>query len=39
MNCCCDSPWDIGWSMGVRYFRFEENLSIGSLQAGHNWGD
>jgi hypothetical protein len=33
-----DSPWDIGWSMGVRYFRFEENLQFGALAGGHSWG-
>ena len=38
VNCCCDSPWNIGWSLGFRYFRFEENLTYGSLQAGCNWG-
>jgi len=37
--CSCDSPWDIGWSMGVRYFRFEENLKFGSLAGGHSWGE
>ncbi len=36
--CCCDSPWDIGWTIGFRYFRFQENLTYGSLQAGCNWG-
>jgi hypothetical protein len=24
----CDSPWDIGWSVGVRYFRFQEDLAL-----------
>jgi hypothetical protein len=38
LACSCNSPWDIGWSFGVRYFRFEENLTIGSLQEGCNWG-
>jgi hypothetical protein len=38
MTCCSNTPWDIGWSMGVRYFRFEENLCIASLQAGCQWG-
>jgi hypothetical protein len=27
----CDSPWDIGWSVGVRYFRFEESLAFATL--------
>ena len=26
-----DSPWDLGWSMGVRYFRFQESWKFGSL--------
>jgi hypothetical protein len=24
----CDSGWEIGWSFGVRYFRFQEALSV-----------
>jgi hypothetical protein len=36
----CDSPWDIGWSVGVRYFRFQDYLQFGSLAAsGTGWGD
>ena len=27
----CDSPWDIGWSVGVRYFRFQESLAFSSV--------
>jgi opacity protein-like surface antigen len=38
LNCACNAPWDIGWSLGVRYFRFEENLTFASLQDGGNWG-
>ena len=30
----CDSPWDIGWSVGVRYFRFQEDLDFSSLRQG-----
>ncbi|MGA2796250.1 MAG: hypothetical protein ABSE63_01595 [Thermoguttaceae bacterium] len=26
-----DCPWDLGWSMGVRYFRFQESWKFGSL--------
>ena len=26
-----DSPWDIGWSVGVRYFRFQESLTFSSI--------
>jgi hypothetical protein len=41
-----DSPWDLGWSMGVRYFRFQESWKFGSLAgpltdpgtAPHYWG-
>jgi hypothetical protein len=41
-----DSPWDLGWSMGVRYFRFQESWRFGSLAgpgvdpltAPHFWG-
>jgi hypothetical protein len=40
-----DSPWDLGWSMGVRYFRFQESWRFGSLagpgvspDAPHYWG-
>jgi hypothetical protein len=25
----CDSPWEIGWSLGVRYFRFQDALTVG----------
>jgi len=32
-----DSPWDIGWALGVRWFRFEENLTFGSVQNGYGW--
>jgi hypothetical protein len=39
MTCGCNTPWDIGWSLGVRYFRFQENLCIASLQDGWNWGE
>jgi hypothetical protein len=35
----CGSPWDVGWSVGVRYFRFRENLTFGSLMSGHQWGE
>jgi hypothetical protein len=29
MAWCCDSSWEIGWSLGVRYFRFQESLTVG----------
>lgn len=31
-----DSPWDIGWSVGVRYFRFQDSLMFSSVS---NLGD
>lgn len=34
----CDSGWDIGWSMGVRYFRFNESLTYDSLRVGGTRG-
>jgi len=34
-----DSPWDIGWSVGVRYFRFQDYLQFGSVIDGHEWGE
>ena len=36
----CDSPWDIGWSFGVRFFRFQDYLQFGSLAGvGTDWND
>jgi hypothetical protein len=32
-----DSPWDIGWSVGVRYFRFQDQLSVNSLSFGGDY--
>jgi hypothetical protein len=26
-----DSPWDIGWSVGVRYFRFQDSLTFSTV--------
>jgi hypothetical protein len=34
-----DSPFDLGWSAGVRFFRFAERLKLGSLMDGYHWGD
>jgi hypothetical protein len=31
------SPWDLGWNVGFRYFRFGENLIFGSRQIGGTW--
>ncbi len=33
-----DSGWDIGWSMGLRYFRFQESLVYDSLRVGGTRG-
>jgi hypothetical protein len=27
----CDSPWDVGWLVGVRYFRFHDYLRVTSV--------
>jgi len=36
---CSPTPtWDAQWSAGVRYFRFEESLTFGSLRSGGTWG-
>jgi hypothetical protein len=31
MAWCSDSCWEIGWSLGVRYFRFQESLSVSAV--------
>jgi hypothetical protein len=31
-------PWDIRWTGGARFFRFEESLRFGSLDQGYEWG-
>jgi hypothetical protein len=37
---CSDSCWDIGWSLGVRYFRFQDYLQFGSRAfLGTSWDD
>jgi len=33
-----DSPWEVDWSMGVRFFRFEERLTFGAVANGYAWG-
>jgi hypothetical protein len=30
LACACDSPWDVGWSVGIRYFRFQDQLTYSS---------
>ncbi len=34
-----DGPFSMGWALGVRYFRFEENFLFGSVDSGHTWGE
>jgi hypothetical protein len=34
-----DSPWDLGFAMGVRYFRFSESWKFGSRMNGTDWDD
>jgi energy-converting hydrogenase Eha subunit A len=31
LGVACNSPWEIGWSLGVRYFRFQESLSVSAI--------
>ena len=33
------SPFSMGWALGARYFRFEENFLFGSVDAGRSWGE
>ena len=35
----CDSPWDVNWSAGLRWFRFEENFTFGAVAENQTWGD
>jgi hypothetical protein len=36
----CDSAWDVGWSAGVRYFRFQDFLQFSSLSwMATDWND
>jgi hypothetical protein len=39
MNCVYGSPWDIGWSVGLRYFRFHDFFQLSSLAVNHDWGE
>lgn len=39
---CCGygtGPFSVGWALGVRYFRFEENYLFGSVDTGRTWGE
>ncbi len=33
-----ETPWDVTWSAGFRFFRFSDDLKFGSLQNGQTWG-
>jgi hypothetical protein len=35
--CDCNSPWNVDWSVGARFFRFEEELTFASLRQGGQW--
>jgi len=35
----CGFGLDASWSLGARFFRFEENLLFGAVAAGFQWGD
>jgi len=35
MDC---APWTLNWLLGVRYFRFEEGFTFGTLEGGAYWG-
>lgn len=32
------APWDVSWMAGIRFFRFQENLTFGGLANGETWG-
>ncbi len=34
----CGSNWDFAFSVGPRFFRFEEDLRFGALKNGFSWG-
>jgi hypothetical protein len=33
------TPFSLGWTLGVRYFRFEENFLFGAVDTGRTWGE
>jgi hypothetical protein len=33
-----NSPWNVDWLLGARFFRFEESLTFASLRNGYTWG-
>jgi hypothetical protein len=36
---CCIPSWNAQWLLGVRWFRFNEDLRFGSLMHNHTWGE
>jgi hypothetical protein len=38
-SCSGRGPLSLGWNLGVRYFRFEENFLFGSVNDGRSWGE
>ena len=35
----CMRSWNVQWAVGVRYFRFDEDLKFGSLERNSTWGE
>ena len=35
----CNVPWDVSWSAGIRWFRFQESFLFGAVEEGYAWGD
>ena len=35
---CCVPCWNVQWAVGVRFFKFDEDLRFGSLRSGYTWG-
>lgn len=35
----CVPSWNVQWVLGVRFFRFDEDLTFGSVEQGYSWGD
>jgi hypothetical protein len=37
--CGACQPWNVDFSLGVRFFRFRERLIFGTLKQNYNWGE
>jgi hypothetical protein len=35
----CMPSWNVQWLVGVRFFRFDEDLRYGSVERNYDWGD